>query len=74
MSKFNYTMSQKEINELLNKGGEVYKMKPHTWKPLKGVGKNYCPCCGLVGLRNKMTEWSIELKQLSDVAQYLDTL
>lgn len=56
-----YTLNQNEISEFLSAGyKQPYKMKGHSWIPLKGVGKNYCSGCGLVALNNKITQWCIK--------------
>jgi len=39
---------------------ESYKMVPHKWGPLNGVGKQYCYSCGLVRLRNPLTDWCVD--------------
>lgn len=55
------TLSSKEVNDFLNdKKKDPYKMKGHQWSPMKGVGKNYCTCCGLLMLRNKATDWCVD--------------
>lgn len=61
MSK-QYTLTEKEKQELLNSRHQKqpYKMKGHSWKQLKGVGKNVCACCGLMILRNKATDWCVD--------------
>ena len=61
MSNKEYTLSQAEVREMLSNRHQKqpYKMKGHSWVPLKGAGKNVCSCCGLMALRNKATDWAI---------------
>lgn len=56
------SLSEKEINDFLNGGSkkESYKMVPHTFTLLKGVGKQYCTRCGLFAMNNKLSEWAID--------------
>lgn len=62
MSKQMYTLSQQEVQEFISgaKVRQPYKMKGHQWVVLKGGGKQYCKCCGLVALNNAITDWCIE--------------
>lgn len=54
------TLSKKETQAFLNQASNhVYKKKNHIFIPLRMVGRNYCRLCGLVLLKNKMTEWSV---------------
>lgn len=39
---------------------EPYKMVGHVWEPMKGIGKQRCKYCGLVALRNPLTQWCID--------------
>lgn len=56
-----YTLNKQEIGDFLSASAkQPYKMKGHSWIPLKGVGKNYCSGCGLVALNNKITQWCIK--------------
>ena len=61
MSK-QYTLSHSEVQQLLAERGhrESYKMKGHSFSLLKGVGKQYCRCCGLVALNNAATQWAVD--------------
>ena len=54
--------SSSEVNEFLHSSEQKqsYKMKGHSFVALKGVGKQYCSCCGLVALNNPATGWCIE--------------
>lgn len=36
-----------------------YKYQPHTFIVMKGVGKQICKSCGLMALRNDITNWCI---------------
>lgn len=55
------TLSDKERNELLAKSGkESYKYSGHSFRQMKGVGKQVCNNCGLIALRNKATDWCID--------------
>lgn len=55
------TLTDNEKRSLLNKNGkEAYKFKGHSFASLKGVGKQYCRCCGLVALRTPITKWCID--------------
>jgi hypothetical protein len=56
------SLSQKEIEDWVNNPSkkEKYKYKGHSFKPLRGVGKQYCTTCGLVAIRTKITEWCID--------------
>ena len=61
MKKFNYTMSGQEVAKLMGtKYREPYKMVGHQFVPLSRVGKNHCKGCGLVRLRNKITDWCVD--------------
>ena len=57
-----YTLTQQEVNEFVYQSNQkrAYKFKPHNFQPLKGAGKNYCVNCGLVALRNDITNWCIK--------------
>ena len=63
------TLAQKDVSKFLqaNKEKEPYKMVGHQWSILKGVGKQYCVCCGLVRLNNRFTEWAIEKGCLNEL-------
>lgn len=37
----------------------TYKMIPHQFAQKKGLGKQVCKGCGLVALKNKLTQWAI---------------
>lgn len=39
---------------------EVYTYERHRFYQSKTCGKQVCENCGLVGLRNKATDWCIE--------------
>jgi hypothetical protein len=54
------------------KGGkEPYKMVGHSMQFNKRIGKQVCALCGLVGLRNEFTDWSIRVGCMSsDHPQY----
>lgn len=40
---------------------DTYKYVPHgPWHILKGTGKQYCHKCGLIGLNNNFTRWSVD--------------
>ena len=55
------TLSQQEVYEFFNTKTkpEPYKMKGHSWSPLKNTGKQYCTCCVLVASNVKLTVWCI---------------
>jgi hypothetical protein len=76
MEVFMYkTLQQKDVVKFLSddKVKESYKMVGHQWSILKGVGKQYCTCCGLVKLNNKFTEWCIDKGCMNSVhPQYPD--
>lgn len=38
---------------------ELYKMVAHSWVAMNGTGKQKCSRCGLVRLRNPLTDWCI---------------
>lgn len=58
--KTNYSLSQKEIQDLLStQGKQSYKMIGHSFTKNHG-GKPCCPRCGLLALRNRATEWCID--------------
>jgi hypothetical protein len=40
---------------------ESYKLIPHSMVFNKRIGKQVCSNCGLVGLRNVFTDWSIRI-------------
>ena len=44
---------------------ESYKLIPHSMKFNSKVGKSVCSNCGLVGLRNALTDWSVRMGCLS---------
>lgn len=47
---------------------EKYKFKPHNFNAgKKAGGKPYCAICGLVGLNNEFTRWSIKMGCFSDL-------
>lgn len=55
------TLSEKEKQELLNtKDSRRYNYVGHSWVPIKGVGKMVCKSCGLVALRNPLTDWCVD--------------
>ena len=55
------TLSEKEKADFLyQKENRKYKHTGHTWTPLKGVGKQVCKGCGLIALRNPLTDWCVE--------------
>lgn len=61
MQKFNYTMTKQEVAGILGTKYSVpYKMQGHHFIPLARVGKNYCTGCGLVRLRNKISDWCVD--------------
>lgn len=67
------TLSRKEVEDWLNCKGpkEPYKMKGHSFIPLKGVGKHYCSSCGLVALNNPISDWCVNTGcNYKDHAQY----
>ncbi len=33
--------------------------KPHSFRPVKGLSWPVCSCCGLVRLRNPLTDWCV---------------
>lgn len=69
------TMSEKERREFLNLGKESYKYKGHTFKPMKDIGKQVCSCCGLMALRNEISQWCIKKGcNYSDNPHYKKTL
>lgn len=57
-----YRLSSKEVSDLLDTITKVepYKLKGHSFVPLKGIGKSYCRNCGLVALRNPISDWCVE--------------
>lgn len=76
MSK-QYTLTQQEVSEWLSDRHkkEAYKMKGHQWSVLKGAGKQYCKCCGLLALNNNITHWAIEKGcNYEDHPQWVSTL
>ena len=55
------TLSSSEAVEFLEASNkETYKMKGHSFVPLKYTGKQYCKYCGLVALRNRATDWCVD--------------
>lgn len=71
------TFSRKEVEDWLNLKvvKETYSMKGHSFVPLKGVGKQYCRCCGLVALNNPISIWCIEMGcNYKDHPQYQNKL
>lgn len=55
------TLSEKDKMELLGKNYSTpYTYEGHSYKPLKGVGKNMCKNCGLVILNNDITRWCVD--------------
>lgn len=46
---------------------EVYKLVPHSWVTRKGMGKPICNNCGLLRLRNKLTDQSDKLGCMYDL-------
>lgn len=66
-----YTLSEKEKQDLLNSKKEPYKMQGHQWVPMQSAGKQVCKSCGLVMLRNRATDWCVERGcNFSDHVQY----
>lgn len=70
------TLNETEKSKFLNQKETVkYKFVAHSFVPLKEAGKNYCTTCGLVSLRNKLTDWCINKGCLHDVhPQYKQTV
>lgn len=70
------TLSGKEKDNFFNlKEKSSYKLKGHSFKPMKGIGKQHCSCCGLVALRNPLTDWCIKKGcNASDHPQYNATV
>jgi hypothetical protein len=62
MAQVQRTLSAREILDFLNESvkKEPYKMKGHSFTPLKGVGKSYCKNCGLIALNNRISEWCVD--------------
>jgi hypothetical protein len=56
------TLSSQEVEDILKGGNqrEVYKYVGHSFKPLKGVGKQYCTRCGLLALNTPITQWCVD--------------
>lgn len=55
-------LNNKEVEDLLGSITklEPYKMRGHSFTPLKGVGKSWCKNCGLVALRNPISDWCVD--------------
>ena len=66
------TMTEAEKIKFLGiSGKQPYKYEGHSLRPLKGVGKNWCPKCGLVALNNAISHWCIDKGcNYSDHPQY----
>lgn len=55
------TLSNNERDKLLQiTGKDPYKFKGHSFRPMKGIGKQVCSGCGLIALNNKATDWCID--------------
>ncbi|ATN93436.1 hypothetical protein [Pseudoalteromonas phage J2-1_QLiu-2017] len=55
------SLSNSEIAQMLNGSKkELYKMKGHSFVPMKGVGKQVCSSCGLLALNNAATNWCVD--------------
>lgn len=71
------TMTPKEVEAMLREQGKPlpYKFVGHSFKPLKGTGKQCCTGCGLMALRNRLTNWCVAKGCNSDShPQYKSTL
>lgn len=57
----------KSYNEVFGKESskEAYKLIGHSMTFNKRVGKMVCSNCGLVGLRNEFTDWSMKVGCMS---------
>jgi hypothetical protein len=44
---------------------ETYRLEPHSFYFNKRIGKSVCSYCGLVYLKNPLTEWSVRMGCLS---------
>ena len=40
---------------------EQYKFESHHWVYFKGLAREICQNCGLVKLRNDLTEWCVRM-------------
>lgn len=56
------SLSYNEIVSFLNSSSkkEPYKMKGHSFTPLKNTGKQYCKGCGLVAGNNDFSIWCVD--------------
>lgn len=55
------TLSDKDKMELLGKDYRPpYSFEGHSYRLMKGVGKNICIHCGLVILNNDITRWCVD--------------
>lgn len=39
---------------------ETYKYESHNFILMKGIGKHVCKRCGLVSLRNEISQWCVD--------------
>ena len=46
---------------------ETYSLQPHSFHFNKRIGKQVCKSCGLVMLRNRFSDWSVQKGCLSEL-------
>jgi ribosomal protein L32 len=70
------TLTNKEKDAFLNStDNRTYKYVGHSFTPLKGAGKQVCKSCGLMLLRNQITDWCVSHGCFHDVhPQYKNKL
>lgn len=56
------TLSHDEVVSLLSAPKEkvAYKVKQHSFTPLKNTGKQFCKSCGIVAGNSPLARWCID--------------